>query len=133
MSIASVSLLITAKVIANTSVTVVFSNPMWRRQRIPVGATYGTGVTKVAGFWQNANLKNPVVEFEARILHNLADPTDENTYKSGAMLTDMALLMDPSFYRVGGVRGVIGNPELEPPERIGNVYEYAVTVQLVIV
>jgi hypothetical protein len=133
MSVLGVSILIIVKLLTNTSVSLVFANPLWRRQRIPAGSTYGTGVTTIAGVdRRDSNIAYDIIEFEQRILHNLADPNDENAYKSTTMLTDMTELMDRSFYEVAGVYEVIGVPELEPPVRIGNVYEYVVRVQVAV-
>ena len=130
MSVASVALLIVVNALADTSISSVFSNPLWRRERIPAGSTYGTGVTRVAGFIPESNSGRLVITAPVTVLHNLADPTDENAYIGSTMLTDMAVLMAPGWWKVAGVNHVLDVPELDPPERIGNVIEYTVTAQL---
>jgi hypothetical protein len=133
MSVTSVTILLVAKILSETSVTLVFSNPLARRYRIPPGATYATGVDYVAGVdRRDSNIEYQIMQYNPVILHGLATPDGENTYKSGAMLTDQAILMDPDFWKVAGVYEVIGVPELTPPERIGNVYEYTVSAQVAI-
>ena len=102
-----------------------------RQQRIPVGATYFTGYQVVPGFdRRDSNIGYTVTRYSTIMVHNLADPTNETTYLKGDMLTDQAILMDRDFYDVAGVYEVLEVPELDLPERVGNVIEYTVSVQL---
>jgi hypothetical protein len=131
MSLASVNILLIAKTLSLTSAAQAYGNPLSRNERVPVGTTYFTGVRVVAGFdRRDSNIGYTVYEFDGQMVHNLADPTDEDAYMNSTMLTDQQVLMDPDFFRVAGVYEVISVPELTPPERTGNVIEYSVTVQL---
>lgn len=131
MSIASVTALLNAAVLANTTATTAFTAPYWRRQRIPSGETWVASMVEIAGVdRRDANVAYVVAQFTFLILHHLSDPTDSNTYRTTDMQADQAYLMDPMTYLVAGVRRVIDVPELEPVTRIENILEYAVSVQL---
>lgn len=131
MSVATVAAALAAKIVTDTSVSSVFTNALWRRQRIPAGSTYACILDYVAGYWRTSNDGWLVAQYDAVVLHHLSDPTSETAYDTNRR-TDMGVLMDPSWWRVTGVKHEIGDPELTPQQRIGNVIEYTVSMQLVI-
>ena len=136
MSIATVTALLDAAVLANTSATTAFTEPYLRRQAIPAGETWVVGSAEVVGIdRRTANINYVVVLFTYTILHHLADYTDSNTYRIGDMQTDQEYLMDPNTYLVAGVMEVLddGTVELDRLKRDENIMEYSVSVQLSIV
>jgi hypothetical protein len=132
MSVASVTALLDAAVLANTSATTAFDAPHWRRQAIPAGEI--TRSAEVVGFdRRDSNVSYVAVQYTYWILHHLADATDTRTYALGSVPTDQEYLMDTNTYRVAGVREVLDVPELDVLQRIGNVMEYSVSAQVSIV
>lgn len=72
-------------------------------------------------------------EFTVWMLYSLGSPTNEANYLDGDALDDQAVLMARSFWRnITGVYELIDGPELQRPERIGNVILYSVSAQLAI-
>lgn len=133
-AVLNVGVSLSAKVVAQTSVSLVFPNRGFlRNRRIPVGATYATGIALQAGVTGNSNDRYLVGVFPTRVLHHLADPADEEAYKGGAMLSDLEVLMEPSFYLDHAqALETFAAPELEEPERHGNVIEYRIIAQVVL-
>lgn len=129
----SIAQLLISAVIAQTSVTAFITNPLRRTEKLTAGQTLGASMPVAAGSVSDSNTNYPVGEYSIAVLHRLADPSDEETYREGAMATDQAVLMAPSFWRVTGIKEVVEVPEMDRPERIGNIIEYTVSVQLAIV
>jgi hypothetical protein len=136
MSVSSVATLLDAAVLAGTSATTAFTAPYWRRQAVPAGETWVVSTVEIVGIdRRTSNLNYVVALFSFTILHHLSDSTDSNTYRTGDMQTDQEFLMDPNTYRVAGVKEVLdgGVVEMDRLQRIANIMEYTVSVQLSLV
>ncbi len=133
MSIATVASAIETKVLANTTATTAVAVPVSQNFSVASGATVMRQLPIAAGIFRDSNTNYLVGSFDVVILHYLTNDADEDVYLTGDALTDQGVLMDPEFFRsVAGVNEVIDGPELERPVRIGNIIEYAVTVQLAV-
>lgn len=80
----------------------------------------------------DSNILYEVYQFDLVISKKLTDGTiaTETTYISVEMMNIQNILMQRSFYELGGVHAVHRNPELTLPERVGNVVTFSVDVQL---
>ena len=126
MSAASVLSAIEAAVIAGTSVTAALYTSVGRN--VAVTGTKCRVLPLGAGQGGDSNVTYTSVAYRIEMLHALASSTDEDTYLTGAALTDQVALMAFSFWRnLAGVHELLDAPELEAPERTGNVIEYTVT------
>ena len=67
---------------------------------------------------------------EVSFWHKLSDPTDDDAYHSGDMKTLQEIVLASGYYLIAGqVRKVLVAPRVvRPPERIGNVVVFAVSV-----
>jgi hypothetical protein len=130
----SVALVIVSRVLSDTTVTAWHALPLARREPVPVGETHATGIFNVTGLdATQSNINRCVASMVITILHHLADPHDENTYKTGDMIADQQVLTDRGWWR--SLAGVYDAtiPELDEAERIGNIYEYNVVATVSIV
>jgi hypothetical protein len=130
-TVASVRTAIEAKLVSDLSVAAIVSRPLSRDEKIPAGVTRASVVAVVGGYAPDSNVNYALGNYVVTIAHRLSDATDEDTYLDGDMLADQTLLMARGFFRtVTGVRTVLEGPEPDTVERVGNVIEYTVTVQL---
>ena len=121
------------KIIADTNVTLAIDELIGTDFAIAAGVTVVRGPVSVVG--QRAVSSNDtltLVNYLFDIIHQLADPQDSAAYLHGDAQADQLSLTDPAFWRaVSGVFdiGVDKEPEIElPPDRIGNVISYSISV-----
>lgn len=130
-TVATVQTALETKLVANLTVAAIISNPLWRREAVPVGVTRASVIGVVAGYSGDSNETYVHGNYVITVVHRLTDPTDEDTYLKGDMKTDQAALMLRSFFRsLTGVNEVEVAPEPDEVSRNGNVIEYTVTVQV---
>jgi hypothetical protein len=133
-SVATVRTAMEAALVAQLSVAAIVARPLSRDEAIPVGVTRASVVAVVGGFAPDSNTNFVLGNYVITIAHRLTDATDEDTYLDGDMLTDQTILMANSFFRgLSGVKDVEVGPDVDEVSRTGNVLEYTVTVQLLIV
>jgi hypothetical protein len=133
-SVATVRTAIEAKLVSNLTVAAIVTRALSRDEVIPAGVTRASVVPAVAGYTPDSNTNYILGNYVITIAHRLTDGTDEDTYMDGNMLSDQALLMDKDFFRtLSGIKDVVAGPEPDEVSRTGNVIEYTVTVQLLIV
>jgi hypothetical protein len=97
-------------------------------------AAHSIGASGGDVFPGNSNETHDLAGFTVTIAHKLGTvtgaPTEEEAYLALARL-DQQKLTSPGFWRsLAGVYEVASAPELEEPERVGNVLEYSVTIQI---
>ena len=133
-TVASVRTAIEAKLVSALSVAAIVTRPLSRDEKIPAGVTRASVIGVVGGYHHaDAQISYALGNYVITIAHRLTTATDEDTYLDGDMLADQALLMVRSFFRdISGVYEVIEGPEPDTVERVGNVIEYTVTVQVAI-
>jgi hypothetical protein len=133
-TITTVRTALEAKLVSDLSVAAIVTRPLSRDEVIPAGVTRASVIPTVAGFAPDSNTNYILGTYVITIAHRLTDGTDEDTYLDGSLATDQAALMARSFFRaLSGVRAIEEGPTPESISRVGNVIEYTVTVQLVIV
>lgn len=131
MSLGSVIIAAAAKVLAQTSATSGVNKPIGNDFSIPAGETYFRGVPLCPGDEVDSNNTRQVLSYQISMIHNLSDPTNEGTYLLGDALSDQGILGAKSFWRtISGVHELLDGPEFTLPERIGNVIEYTISIQL---
>ncbi len=133
-TVASIAALISTKVIANTNATADLALSVGKEKKITSGSIQFRQLAVVAGFdRRDSNISYDAGSFAITMVHYLSDATDVDTYLTGNALADQRVLMDPDFFRtIAGVYLTLELPEMDLPERVGNVIEYTVTVQLAI-
>jgi len=131
-TVASVDTALKAAVLAATSATSAVTKPLSKGYAITAGVTSITTLAVPIGQDRDdSNNTLTVGSFAVTVVHKLSDATDENTYITGNMVSDLAAITARSFWRgITGVKDIIAEPEVTLPERIGNVIEYTVTAQL---
>ena len=90
------------------------------------------GTLSVVGQSVDSNINYTVVTYSFDIIFHLLTPSLGGVYLDGKALLDQAVLTKLSFWRtIAGVYEVIegGEPEIElPPDRVGNVISYSISV-----
>ena len=132
-TVASVDTALRTAVLAATSATSAATRRLSKDYDIVAGATTIRTVAVPIGQDSDSNVSRTVGHFAVTVSHKLSDATDEATYMTGSMVTDLAAITVRSFWRgVTGVIDVLEGPEVTLPERSrpGNVIEYTVTAQL---
>ena len=109
---------------------------MTKRESITAGQTAMYIMPAVAGFdREDSNQGYTEAHYTITFAHKLADsaPATEEAYVKGTVLPNQETVMAKSYYTtINGVHEVKGEIALTPPERIGNVIEWAVDVQLTV-
>lgn len=105
---------------------------------VGVGAAVGGTRVRVVtlaggGDSTSSNVVRPITFYRVQVLHLLVDSQDEDAYlrEGGPADTAQQTLMEAEFWReLAGTHEITQAPELDLPERVGNVIEYIVTVGL---
>ncbi len=131
-TITGVKTALETKLVSQTSIAAILTNPLRRDEAIPAGATRAAVLAMAAPISGNVNELFTGAQYLITVAHYLSDPADEGAYLDGDALTDQAALMLPSFYRTLSDVNEVEEIELDPPDRPddGNVIEYTIGVTL---
>lgn len=105
-------------------------------ESVPVGGTRFQLRGIPAGIDFDSNAQRTVEAVELLIHHRLSDPDLERAYTEGALQTDVAAMIAPSFWRnLASAFDLIEPPvaEIGPNDRDANVITVAITTQISIV